>query len=551
MSFLKICSVLVAFTLTGNSNAQLLSSVKTSTNNNPLCVYNLIADPTAVEYNGRLYVYGTNDQQEFDVANGANNTYGKIQQLVCISTADMVNWTFHGTINVKSVCPWIWTSWAPSIASRLESDGKTHFYMYFTNSASGIGVMTSTSPVGPWKDPLGKALIDGRTPGLGTMSNIIDPGVVIDEDGTGWLTFGGGDVNKDGSKLLPGNARIVKLGANMISLSGSVKKIPAPYHFEANELNKNGEYFVFSYSTNWDGDKSPWATYKGRGSYPAPSTCSIVQMRTKTPLDESSWEYKGEILKNPGNFGYPWGNNHTHCQTFEGVNYLIYHTQWLETKLKKGSGYRSLAINKISVSSTNGIYGSATINDKGISQITAKCPNAYELNQAECTANSAGVSAKNYGNGGNTVVVPKDGAWTMIRNLKFEEQSPKSITLTAKGTGTIEVHVGSLTSKAIAIADVNALSMRAITVDIDDSVSPASSLVDRSVDVYFVFKSVQNMTFDSWKFNKLSSEQLVGVANVEADSNNASDIIYNMSGQRLSNPQKGLNIINGKKVVNW
>lgn len=152
---------------------ELAASFKKVSQGNPLLSNHFCADPTAIEYEGRLYVYGTNDQQEFEVTKGkSNNTYGKINQLVCMSTDDMVNWTYHGVINVKAIAPWIWTSWAPSIVSKKQSDGKTHFYLYFTNSAAGIGVLTSTSPTGPWRDPLGRALIDGRTPGLGEMSNI-------------------------------------------------------------------------------------------------------------------------------------------------------------------------------------------------------------------------------------------------------------------------------------------------------------------------------------------------------------------------------------------
>lgn len=35
---------------------------------NPLIDFQFTADPTAVEYEGRLYVYGTNDQQQFEQA---------------------------------------------------------------------------------------------------------------------------------------------------------------------------------------------------------------------------------------------------------------------------------------------------------------------------------------------------------------------------------------------------------------------------------------------------------------------------------------------------
>ena len=37
-----------------------------SGNANPLLDFIFVADPTSVEYNGRLYVYGTNDTQQLD-----------------------------------------------------------------------------------------------------------------------------------------------------------------------------------------------------------------------------------------------------------------------------------------------------------------------------------------------------------------------------------------------------------------------------------------------------------------------------------------------------
>ena len=43
-----------------------------------------------------------------------------------LSTDDMVNWTYHGLIDVKALSPWGIASWAPSIVSRVESDGKTY-----------------------------------------------------------------------------------------------------------------------------------------------------------------------------------------------------------------------------------------------------------------------------------------------------------------------------------------------------------------------------------------------------------------------------------------
>ena len=168
-------------------------SPKLLTNNgNPLLDFMFTADPTAIEYNGRVYVYATNDQQQYEkVGPGGTNTYESIRSLVMMSSADMVNWTYHGVINTAVLAPWTASSWAPSIESRMETDGKTHFYMYYSNNGTGSAMLTSTSPVGPWKDPLGKNLVDTKTPGV-DVGNPFDPGVVIDGQGTGWLVFGGG-----------------------------------------------------------------------------------------------------------------------------------------------------------------------------------------------------------------------------------------------------------------------------------------------------------------------------------------------------------------------
>lgn len=156
-----------------------------------------VADPTAIVHDGRIYVYGTNDQQQIDSVGRENkNSYEFIHSLVMMSSDDMVNWTYHGIINVEKSAPWTGVkgvSWAPSIVSRVEDDGLTHFYMYYSHGGGGVAVLTSTSPVGPWTDPLGHNLIDLSTPGLTDCPAPFDPGAVIDDEGNGWLSFGGGN----------------------------------------------------------------------------------------------------------------------------------------------------------------------------------------------------------------------------------------------------------------------------------------------------------------------------------------------------------------------
>ena len=59
-------------------------SPKLLTNNaNPLLDFMFTADPTAVEYNGRIYVYATNDHQQYEhVGKDGKNSYEYIHTLV-------------------------------------------------------------------------------------------------------------------------------------------------------------------------------------------------------------------------------------------------------------------------------------------------------------------------------------------------------------------------------------------------------------------------------------------------------------------------------------
>ena len=538
---------------------KLATAYKTNTVGNPLSPWMLCADPTAVEYNGRLYVYGTNDQQEYNsTKNKDNNTYGKIQQLVVLSSADLVNWTHHGYIDVKKVCTWCWTSWAPSIASRVESDGKTHFYLYFTNGASGIGVMTATNPLGPWKDPIGRALIDGGTAGRGQQSNIIDPGVAIDENGTGWLTFGGGDPNSSGSDLIPGNARIVKLGKNMYSFKTSdIVEIPAPYHFEANELNVVNGKFIFSYSSSWrNRADNDWTKYKNNNkdkkvTASKPGICSIAYMvlvdSLNNPLNKNGWKYMGDVLPNPSNFGYPGGNNHSHFQKFGNSWYMIYHNQWLARKMGFNGGYRNIAMNKMTVNETTGALTKVSMSDAGAPALTNPL-DPYEWVPAETMANCAGVTTAFYstsqaGNtAGNNVITDIDaGDWTLVRNVQFGTEGADSIQVkTTGGSGQLLVFLDRTTGTPAAV--VNIPTRQPLT-----KVALRTTVTGKH-NVFFVWSQADKIKFDQWRV--FHPEVPEGIEDLMVNSQSSMvNGIYDLNGQRLQSLQRGINIIGGKKVM--
>ncbi len=192
--------------------------------------------------------------------------------------------------------------------------------MYFGNGGGSVGVLRSTSPTGPYTDPLGHALITSSTPGCSGMTYIFDPAAFIDDDGQAYCYFGGGG---------PGNARVIKLNSDMISVNGSAVTIDAPRYFEAPFMNKyNGTYY-FSYSTDFS----------------ASPDASIDYMTSSNPM--TGFTHRGTILYNPPN---NCGNNNHASIVNIGSNYYI--------------AYHDRSLSNLKLGNCNGIYQRSVCLDK-------------------------------------------------------------------------------------------------------------------------------------------------------------------------------------------
>lgn len=459
---------------------------KPSNENNPISSNIFFADPTSVEYNGRLYVYGTNDSQQFELTDGkSENTYGGINSLVCYSTADMVNWTYHGEIPVTKIATWASCSWAPSIVSK-EVNGKTKFFLYFCNSAGGVGVLTADSPTGPWKDPIGKALVTNNMLGNDPVYWCFDPGVVIDDNGTGWLAFGGGsEMHSDETPKYTGNCRLVKLGNDMVSLASDIIKIPALYHFEANELNCIGGKLVLTYCSNY-ANRSDWDSSLGK----APKTCSMCYMVCEgDPLDPKSWVWGGEYLTNPNTYGYPFSNNHSHLHKFNGKYYILYQSVALleNMKLNVSGGYRSIGIDEINVDEKTVTISYGTMTDKGVSQIAYM--NAFAKMKAETHHSAAGISYEADSSRGYVVTDIDEGDYILIKGVSFGNGADSFAAL-VKGKGMIEIRLDS-NDNAVGSIQFNTSGYEAVWASLDETVSGVH-------DVYLAFSG--DFKFDIWQF---------------------------------------------------
>ncbi|MEO6719997.1 MAG: family 43 glycosylhydrolase, partial [Ferruginibacter sp.] len=346
-------------------------------------------------------------------------------------------------------------------------------------------VLTSTSPVGPWKDPLGKNIVDRSVPGV-DVGAPFDPGVLIDDQGTGWLSFGAGTPK---TKYMPDNARIVKLGADMISLASNIAKIPAPYFNEASDLNFINGTWVYSYCTSWD-ERTEWPY----SNIDKPTACNISYMTSKTPLDPDSWKYRDNYFKNTGDVNVgPLTNNHSHVFKFKEKYYLAYHAMYLQEYFGTKGGFRNVGIEEMQVDEGNVNFPMVKATFKGPSQLNPLNP--FVLQQAETTAGTSGqVQFEAVGIAGNMVAKGKaDKQCLMVRGADFSKQIPAKFEARVKGKGRIDVYVNSLKGPALVSLICDAKEWATISKKIELNIGKGAG------NIYFVFNG-EGFLFDEWKF---------------------------------------------------
>lgn len=342
-------------------------AIKNPAENNPAIIHKFSADPAVLVYNDTVYIYATNDAQQAEFTKcKEDNSYNKITNLNIFSSKDLVNWTDCGEIavagkqNPKGAAKWANNSWAPAICTK-KINGKDKFFLYFADNGSGIGVLTADSPTGPFVDPIGKQLVARSTPNCAKVYWLFDPAVFVDDDGTGYLYFGGG-LDKDPAH--PKSGRCVKLGDDMISLAGTPEEIDAPWLFEDSGINKIGNKYYYTYCSNWTDRKGATGD--------VPPIAVIAYMTSDSPL--GPFTYKGYTLQNPGTFFGAWGNNHHWIFEFKGKHYIAYHAQFVEKTMgnEKG-GYRNICITDFKIND-DGSLPMQVATKSGVKQVTAFNP---------------------------------------------------------------------------------------------------------------------------------------------------------------------------------
>ncbi len=471
------------------------SSWKKDGENNPLTTQRFGADPGWMVYDGRLYIYTTNDAYEYD-GNGniKDNSYDS-GTINCVSSADMVNWTDHGAIPVadkngrtqNGAAKWAFAAWAPDAAWKM-IDGKPKFFLYFANSGGGIGVLSADSPIGPWSDPLGHALLTGQSPNCGDVVWMFDPGVYYDEKtDEAYLFFGGGRDDKKATPEAPGTGRMVKLGKDMISLACDPVKMETPYLFEDSSVIKIGDTWYYSYCANWN---VPGGCNINGNTFGSADICYMTSKDPMGPWNKST--FSGMVFGNTGAQGIDkGGNNHHSIIYFKDKYYVAYHSRQQALRMDaahdgKDHNYRSTQINEASFDPSTGKI-TCKGDMKGVSQIETLNP--YTTVGAETMSNQskkiqvAGV--------GDTVVNAHNGDWTKVSGVAFKGLSGIKVKASSQSGAVIRVTTGGVNGDVLAYVEVPA---GGSMTEIETGVSDKN--LSGTKDVYFAFNG--DVTFDSW-----------------------------------------------------
>jgi beta-xylosidase len=297
MKFLKYSLLL----LLGSS---LVSSV--ALGGNPLVTNIFTADPSGRVFNGRLYVYTSHDLPDA--------TYWDMVDWRLLSTADLATWKDHGSIfRVKDFAWATHWAWAPDC---VESNGK--YYLFLPVDRTKIGVAVGDKPEGPFKDAIGKPLIDNAAlPDADPEP--IDPAVLLDDDGQAYLYFG------------CRKPEVVKLRPSLTELAGGLQTVslldaqgmPIPLaapgkdpvlpegYGEAPFVFKRAGKYYFVYSDGW-----------------APSATQVYAIGDH-PM--GPFTYAGKVMEHAASV-----TQHGSVVQFKGKWYVLYHT----SELSNGNAFR-------------------------------------------------------------------------------------------------------------------------------------------------------------------------------------------------------------------
>ena len=262
------------------------------------------ADPTIRKFGDTYYLYATTD--------GTGNGYGPAQVWV---SKDFVNWK-----NIVMNWPTTEVVWAPDVVQ--QPDGT---YRYYYCEPCNINVGESVSPVGPWKNILGKddaVMVPDRY-----VHNVItlDPQLFRDDDGSEYLYFTTWAIYKG---FGCGVAKLNKLWSNEQCKDARMWNENAPFPIAADEFFS--EKRLIPNTELKDIFEAPYV-FKRNGIYYftySSGSCHNhtyrVQYATSTVGPMGPFEYKGCILQTNTDQTVHGPGHHSILEQ-DGKYYMVYH----------------------------------------------------------------------------------------------------------------------------------------------------------------------------------------------------------------------------------
>jgi len=431
--------------------------------NRPLVQTKFTADPAPLVHNGTVYLYTSHDEDDAPPGQGRF----LMKEWLLYSSTDMVNWTDHGAVASLKDFDWVKNqengAWAPQC---IERNGK--FYLYCPMPGGiGIGVLVADSPFGPFKDPIGKALIQNSR-------EDIDPSVFIDDNGQAYIYWGNP------------NLWYAKLNEDMISISGDIIKdplirkvegVPDPYHYQ----------------------EGPWAYKRNDNYYMAyASTCcpeGIGYAMGKSPI--GPWEFKGYIMK-PDKRAT---GNHPGIIDYKGKTYVFGFNFWLNFQLtEKHHERRSVCVAEIKFN-PDGTIQELPWWEEGTPVKPIGSLDPYQLVEAETIAWSQGLKTERGDNVGMYVTSVHNNDYIQVRAVDFKEGA-KSFEINAASVsgGKVEIRLDSVDGTLLGVCEIDDTGSNNTWKNYSTKVKKVKGIHD----LYFVFKGGKEELFNlnHWKFSR-------------------------------------------------
>lgn len=433
---------------------------------NPIVQTIYTADVAPIVHDGVVYIYAGHDEDDL------NGEWFTMKEWRCYSSTDMVNWTDCGSPLNFTTFKWVMgDAWA---AQCVERNGKFYFYAPVMRSDGQrvIGVAVSDSPTGPFRDAIGKPLLEFG----------IDPTVLVDDDGRAYLYWGGDN-----------ELYYVELNDDMISLKSDVVKVDTNKglngpgggeddFYEAPWLHKRNDTYYMVYSGN-----IPEAIYYATSDSPT-----------------GPWTHQGKIMNNQGWVPF---TSHVGIVDYKGDSYIFYHN----AGLPGGSGYhRSVNVEKFNFNE-DGSIPFIPYTKSGPAQIEDLNP--YNRTEAETIAWEEGIETESCSAGGMNVYAIDDGDYIKVEGVDFGDGASTFKASVACGfkNGTIELHLDKANGKKVGTLPVSYTGGEEVWQEKMTTVSGAEG----KHDLYLVFKGDETgdlFKLDYWQFGRKSnSKTLAGI----------------------------------------